>query len=258
MRHALCLLGLLLPLTTLAAGRINDPHIPDIAPRRISAHVYEIESFPNVGIVVGNDATLVVDTGLGPKNGAIVAAQAAKLAKGRKLYLVTTHFHPEHAAGDGGFPKDTVIVRSRVQQQEIERDGERVVQAFRSRPDNAEFLPQGLTFRKPDQLFDRDTTLDLGGVHARIEVIGPAHTQGDQLVWIPEDRALFTGDLAMKDDPPRRYAEGASAEVWIAALDRMAAFNPLHVIPDHGDSGDIGLIRSQRNFLSGTTTSTGE
>jgi glyoxylase-like metal-dependent hydrolase (beta-lactamase superfamily II) len=250
MKPSLCLLGLLLPLTVLAAGRISDPHMPESAPKRISGHVYEIESFPNVGIVVGRNATLVVDTGLGPKNGAIVAAQAKKLAKGSKLYLVTTHFHPEHAAGDGGFPKDTVIVRSRVQQDELERDDGRMVQAFRGRADNAEFLPEGLAFRKPDQLFDRDTTLDLGGVHARIEVIGPAHTIGDQLIWIPEDRTLFTGDLAMKDDPPRRYADGANATVWIAALDRLAAFNPAHVVPDHGDSGDIGLIRSQRTFLS--------
>lgn len=250
MKRPVFLLALLLPFAALAA-RINDPRMPESAPKRISEHVYEIESFPNVGIVVGNTATLVIDTGLGPKNGAIVAAQAAKLAKGTKLYLVTTHFHPEHAAGDGGFPKDTMIVRSRAQQQELERDGERTMQVFRGRPGNAEFLPPGLTFRKPDQLFDRDTTLDLGGVHARIELIGPAHTIGDQLIWIPEDRTLFTGDLAMKDDSPRRYADGANATVWIAALDRLAAFDPLHVVPDHGDSGDVGLIRSQRVVLSG-------
>jgi glyoxylase-like metal-dependent hydrolase (beta-lactamase superfamily II) len=250
MRHPLCLLGLLLPIAALAAGRISDPRMPETAPKRISEHVYVIESNPVVGIVVGNTATLVVDTGLGPKNGAVVAAQAAKLAKGRTLYLVTTHFHPEHAAGDGGFPKDLVLVRSRVQQQELERDGQAIVTTFRGNPRNAEFLPEGVTFRTPDRLFDRDTTLDLGGVHARIEVIGPAHTVGDQLIWIPEDRTLFTGDLAMKDDPPRRYAAGANATVWIAALDRLAAFDPLHVVPDHGDSGDIGLIRSQREFLS--------
>lgn len=250
MKHLACILGaLLLPLAAVA-GRITDPHMPETAPKRISAHVYEIESFPNVGIVVGDTATLVIDTGLGPRNGAVVAAQARKLSRGSKLYLVTTHYHPEHAAGDGGFPKDTVVVRSRAQQAELARDGEHFVALFRSRPEYAEFLPEGLTFRQPDQLFDRDTTLDLGGVHARIELIGPAHTVGDQLIWIPEDRTLFTGDLAMKDDPPRRFAEGANAKVWIAALDRLAALAPLHVVPDHGDPGDIGLIRAERDFLA--------
>jgi glyoxylase-like metal-dependent hydrolase (beta-lactamase superfamily II) len=239
----------LLPLTALAA-RITDPRLPETAPRRISEHVWEIEGFPNIGIVVGRSATLVVDTGLGPRNGAIAARQAAKLKPGAKLYLVTTHFHPEHAAGDGGFPADTVIVRSRIQQQELERDGADMVARFRARADNAEFLPAGLAPRKPDLLFDQEHTFDLGGIHARILLVGPAHTLGDQVVWIPEDRTLLTGDLAMDNDPPQRYAAGASAAVWIAALDRLAALSPLHVVPDHGDPGDIGLIRRQREFLT--------
>jgi glyoxylase-like metal-dependent hydrolase (beta-lactamase superfamily II) len=238
---------LLLPCCAHAA-RIMDPRMPE-KPRQISQHVYEIESYPNVGIIVGRTATLVVDTGLGPRNGAIVAQQARKLSKGRKLYLVTTHFHPEHAAGDGGFPAETILVRSRVQQKELESDGDRMLTRFRSNPAFAEFLPEGITFRTPNQLFDKDMTLDLGGVHARIELIGPTHTVGDQLIWIPEDQTLFTGDLAMKDDPPRNYAQGASREAWITALDRLAAFRPLHVVPDHGEPGDIGLIQSQREFL---------
>jgi glyoxylase-like metal-dependent hydrolase (beta-lactamase superfamily II) len=125
-----------------------------------------------------------------------------------------------------------------------------MVARFRSRAENAELLPEGLALRKPDLLFDQEHTLDLGGIHARILLVGPAHTLGDQVVWIPEDRTLLTGDLAMDNDPPQRYAAGASAAVWIAALDRLAALNPLHVVPDHGDPGDIGLIRKQREFLA--------
>jgi glyoxylase-like metal-dependent hydrolase (beta-lactamase superfamily II) len=240
---------LLLPLNALAA-RITDPHLPDTAPKRISAHVWEIEGFPNVGIVVGRNATLVVDTGLGPRNGEIVARQAAKLKPGAKLYLVTTHFHAEHTSGDGGFPAGTVIVRSRVQQEELDRGGAAMITRFRSRAENVEFLPEGLTLRRPDVLFDQEYSLDLGGVHARVVVVGPAHTLGDQVIWIPEDRTLLTGDLAMDNDPPQRFAAGADAKVWIAALDRLAAFKPLHVVPDHGDPGDISLISREREFLS--------
>jgi len=247
-------IALLLPLSVLAAARITDPRMPETAPKRISEHAYEIESFPNIGTVVGRTGTLVIDTGLGPRNGAVVAAQAKKLAPGNKLYLVTTHFHPEHAGGDGGFPADTVIVRSRIQQEELARDGDRMVAMFRQNSSMTEFLPENLAFRKPDVLFDKDYTLDLGGVHARIEVIGPAHTVGDQLIWVPEDRTLFTGDLAMNNDPPRFYAAGANVTVWIAALDRLAAFAPLHVVPDHGDSGDANLIRAQREFLARPAT----
>ena len=71
---------------------------------KISDHVWAIMGFPNIAIVVGSRATLVVDTGLGPKNGATAARVAAKLAPNNsKLFLTTTHFHPEHAAGEPGF-----------------------------------------------------------------------------------------------------------------------------------------------------------
>ncbi len=72
---------------------------------KISDHVWAIMGFPNIAIVVGSRATLVVDTGHGSENGATVAGIAAKLAPNNtKLFLTTTHFHPEHAAGEPGFP----------------------------------------------------------------------------------------------------------------------------------------------------------
>ena len=70
---------------------------------KISDHVWAVMGFPNVAIVVGSRATLVVDTGMGAKNGATIAGLAAKLAPSNtKLFLTTTHFHPEHAAGEHG------------------------------------------------------------------------------------------------------------------------------------------------------------
>ena len=85
----------------------------------ITDHVEAIMGFPNIGIVIGTKATLVVDTGLGASNGAVAARVAKKLGKGPRLYLTTTHFHPEHAAGEGGFPADAILVRSAVQLDEM-------------------------------------------------------------------------------------------------------------------------------------------
>src|SRR5579862_8168899 len=86
---------------------VSDPLLPEHA-EQVSTHVYVIRGFPNVGIIVGDKATLVVDTGLGPRNGAVVARVAKGLStRGQRLYLTTTHFHPEHASGQAGFPADT-------------------------------------------------------------------------------------------------------------------------------------------------------
>src|SRR5579864_6093228 len=139
---------------------------------KVSDHVYAIIGFPNVGIIVGSRATLVVDTGMGPPNGAIVLRETEKLAKSPNLYLTTTHFHPEHAAGAQAFPARTVLIRPRVQQEEMEKHGAEFIDMFRSR--SALFREQlkDVQPRPPDILFDHEITLDLGGVTARLMWFG--------------------------------------------------------------------------------------
>ena len=94
-----CLGLVLAAITALVAPAVRaqgvpfntEPAMPEGAAMKISPHVFVIMGFPNVGIVVGSKATLVVDTGLGPRNGALVAREAARLSpKGNKLYLTTT------------------------------------------------------------------------------------------------------------------------------------------------------------------------
>ena len=101
--------------------------------KHVSDHVYVLMGFPNIGIVVGERATLVVDTGMGTRNGAVVVRAVSKLAKTANLYLTTTHFHPEHASGEGAFSANTVLIRPVTQQQELEAHAMEYVDLFRSR-----------------------------------------------------------------------------------------------------------------------------
>ncbi len=120
-------------LLTFAAGAFAQMPQPPVSENttKISEHVWAIMGFPNIAIVVGNRATLVVDTGMGPKNGATAARVAAKLAPGnQKLFLTTTHFHPEHAAGEPGFPPSTILIRNTVQQQEMDQHGQEIMERF--------------------------------------------------------------------------------------------------------------------------------
>src|SRR5580692_5594246 len=124
-------LAILLTLTAGGAFAQMGPMLVGETTTKISDHVWAIMGFPNIAIVAGNRATLVVDTGMGPKNGAAVARVAAKLAPGnRKLFLTTTHFHPEHAAGEPGFPPETVLIRNAAQQQEMEKHGQEMIEMF--------------------------------------------------------------------------------------------------------------------------------
>src|SRR5580658_927637 len=152
---------------------------------KISDHVWAIMGFPNIAIVVGNRSTLVVDTGMGSKNGATVARVAARLAPGnQKLFLTTTHFHPEHAAGEPGFPPGTILIRNTLQQQEMEKHGEEMMEMFRGFSSKSKELLDGVRLRPPDVTFDHDATVDLGGVTARLLWLGEAHTKGDELTFV--------------------------------------------------------------------------
>jgi glyoxylase-like metal-dependent hydrolase (beta-lactamase superfamily II) len=118
---------------TSALPQMSQPMISENT-TKTSDHVFAIMGFPNTAIVVGSHATLVVDTGLGPKNGATAARVAAKLAPNNsKLFLTTTHFHPEHAAGEPGFPPGTILIRDAVQQQEMEKHGQEMIDMFSQR-----------------------------------------------------------------------------------------------------------------------------
>jgi glyoxylase-like metal-dependent hydrolase (beta-lactamase superfamily II) len=141
-------LGLCL-VTAMASAQTQPLLREDTVP--VSPHVWAILGFPNIGFVVGTKATLVVDTGLGPRNGATVAKVARRLAPNNQLYLTTTHFHPEHAAGVGGFPPGTILIRDRVQQEEMDQHGAEMVQLFASRNDQQRELLANVQLHPPDE-----------------------------------------------------------------------------------------------------------
>jgi len=217
---------------------------------RISEHVYAIMGFPNIAIVVGTRATLVVDTGLGPRNGATIARVAKKLSTGGLLYLTTTHFHPEHAAGEAGFPPDTILIRDRVQQQEMEAHGAEMVTFFSSRSAQNRELLANVKMRQPDIVFDSEAKVDLGGgVTARLMWLGEGHTKGDELIFIEPDATLVSGDIVQNKRVPGIYMDGGTFSSWIGVLDKLAPLNPRHILPDHSDPGDGSLIAQERAFI---------
>src|SRR5579863_6299272 len=246
-------LSTLLALGALAAvsafAQMSQPMVSD-NPTKISDHVWAIMGFPNIAIVVGSRATLVVDTGLGPKNGAIAARVAAKLApNNRKLFLTTTHFHPEHAAGEPGFPAGTILIRDAVQQQEMEKHGQEMIDMFSSRSAQNKELLAGVVLRPPDVTFTQEATVDLGGVTARLLWFGGAHTKGDELTLVEPDRTLVTGDVVQNKVVPNIYGDGGTPSSWLAVLDKIAALNVLHVLPDHSAPGDGSMVAMEKKFI---------
>ena len=218
---------------------------------KVSEHVWAIMGWPNIAIIVGNRATLVVDTGLGPRNGATIARVAAKLAPGnRKLFLTTTHFHPEHAGGEAGFPGGTILIRNAVQQREMELHGKEMVDLFAGRSAQFKELLSNATLRAPDITFEDEAQIDLGDVTARLLWFGGAHTKGDELTFVEPDRTLVSGDVVQNKVVPGIFRDGGTPSSWLAVLDKVAALNALHVLPDHSAPGDGSMVQLEKQFIS--------
>jgi glyoxylase-like metal-dependent hydrolase (beta-lactamase superfamily II) len=222
---------------------------------KVSDHVWAIMGFPNIAIIVGNRATLVVDTGLGPRNGATIARVAAKVSSGnRTLFLTTTHFHPEHAGGEAGFPVGTILIRNAVQQQEMELHGKEMVDMFAGRSAQYKDLLTDATLRTPDITFDTEAKLDLGGVTARLIWFGGAHTKGDELTFVEPDRTLISGDVVQNKVVPNIFRDGGTPSSWLTVLDKIITLNALHVLPDHSSPGDGSMVAVEKKFISDLRT----
>jgi glyoxylase-like metal-dependent hydrolase (beta-lactamase superfamily II) len=254
----MALAGLLSFLTSTAVAQPAPPLIKEGVTVRVSTHVYAIPDgnvglVPNVGIIVGSRATMVVDTGLGPRNGQTVLREVAKVSQHAELYVATTHYHPEHSLGGAAFPAAAKFVRPRVQQEEMLELGKGIQNTFAGFSPVHKELLQDVEYPRADILFDREHRIDLGGVHVRLFTRGPMHTRGDTMIVVEEDRVLFSGDVVMN----RAYLAASptsSIRLWLATLDELEALQPVVVVPSHGGISDATLIGKDREYLSAVQT----
>jgi glyoxylase-like metal-dependent hydrolase (beta-lactamase superfamily II) len=230
-----------------------DPLVRENATQKVSDHVYIIPDngvplVPNVGIIVGNTSVLVVDTGMGARNGATVLREAQKLAGTKPLYLATTHVHPEHDLGAGAFPATTKMIRAESQVQEIADDGLAISERFKSMsPLNAELLKDA-QFRRADVTFKNSYDLDLGGVRVRMMAMGFNHTKGDTAFFIEPDAVLFSGDIVMTRLPNVTGPE-SRVQQWLSSLDTFERLKPKLIVPSHGPTGDVAMIAPYRAYF---------
>ena len=195
---------------------------------------------PNIGIVVGSEAALVVDTGMGPENGAVVRRHAERLAGDRPLFLTLTHFHPEHGYGAQAFAGAAVGIYNRSQLEELRAKGTAYLEMFRTFGDTVARQLEGVELVEPRIAYDGEADLALGGTTARLRTYGLAHTRGDQVVFLPESRVLFTGDLVESRcfaifpwfPPDDADVDG---DRWIAVLEELERLEPAIVVPGHGE-----------------------
>ncbi len=213
-----------------------------------------VQLVPNIGVIGGSEAVLVVETGLGPRNADAVLRFAAEYAHGRRLYLTTTHFHPEHAFGAQSFTGEATFLVNRAQADDLATKGASYLQMFRGLGAPVARQLEGVELATPDVVYDDAYDLDLGGRVVQLRATGRAHSKGDQVVTVLDAGVLFTGDLAETGQfaifpwfPP--YDTDVSGTRWIAVMRKLAATRPRVVVPGHGDIGGPQVLDGVRDYL---------
>jgi glyoxylase-like metal-dependent hydrolase (beta-lactamase superfamily II) len=213
-----------------------------------------VELVPNIGVIGGDHSVLVVETGMGPRNGETVLAFATEYAKGRKLYLTTTHFHPEHAFGAQAFAGEATYLVNGAQAADLAGKGPGYLEMFRGLGAPIARELEDVELVVPDAVYDDAYELDLGGRVVQLRATGRAHSKGDQVVTVPDAGVLFTGDLVDAGQfsifpwfPP--YDTDVSGLRWIEVMRGLIATDPNVVVPGHGDISGRQLLVDVRDYL---------
>jgi len=214
----------------------------DMAPKKISftrlsenAYAYTAEGDPNSGVVIGDESVVVIDTTATPVMARELIGRIREVTDKPIRHVVLSHYHAVRVLGASAYRSEgcNEIIASRgtyeliVERgaQDMQSEIERFPRLFQA----AESIP-GLTW--PTLVFDRQITLFLGKLQVEILHPGPGHTKGDTIVWLPEQRILFSGDLV--EYGAAAYTGDAQLEEWPDTLEKLRALKPEKLVPGRG------------------------
>ena len=214
----------------------------DLQPKKISftqlspnAYAYTAEGDPNSGGVIGDDSVLVVDTTATPVMARSLIALIREVTDKPIKHVVLSHYHAVRVLGAFAYASEGCqhIIASRgtyemiVERgaQDMKSEIERFPRLFQA----VESIP-GLTW--PTLVLERQVTLYLGKLEIRILHVGPGHTKGDTIVWLPQQRILFSGDLV--EYQAAAYTGDAQLEEWPDTLEHLRAMEPEQLVPGRG------------------------
>jgi cyclase len=224
---------------------------PSAQTRRLAPDVYMRAAEPekriiaNAGWVVFRDYVLVIDANY-PWGARAILDDIRKTTSKPIKFVFDTHYHGDHAHGNGVFVDAgaTIVCSADCLSESVRKNPEAWEKSAADyKSDKLEHPQIGF----PDRLAFDD------GTH-RVELIkvGPGHTLGDSVAWLPKERILFTGDLCVNNRPGNNVADpDASPEGWVRALDGLMKYDVEQLVPGHGALGGKTALAGQRAYLQG-------
>lgn len=212
----------------------------DLAVKQVSftklsdnAYAYTAEGDPNTGVIVGDDAVMVIDTQATPAMAQDVIRRIREVTDKPIRYVVLSHYHAVRVLGASAYRPEHVIASRDTYDLIVERgeaDKASEIGRFPRLFQAVESVPAGLTW--PTITFSGAMSIWLGTLEVQLLQLGRGHTKGDTVAWLPEQRILFSGDLVEFDATP--YAGDAYFKDWPGTLDKLAALKPRALVPGRG------------------------
>lgn len=197
------------------------------------AYAYTAEGDPNTGVIIGDDAVMVIDTQATPVMAQDVIRRIREVTDKPIQYVVLSHYHAVRVLGASAYGAQHIIASQDTYDLIVERGEQdkaseigRFPRLFRA----VESIPPGLTW--PTITFTGKMTIWLGKLEVQLLQLGRGHTKGDTVAWLPQERILFSGDLVEFDATP--YAGDAYFRDWPQTLDNLAALKPEKLVPGRG------------------------
>jgi glyoxylase-like metal-dependent hydrolase (beta-lactamase superfamily II) len=245
--------------TFASAGDLADKTVSfdEIGP---GLFAYTAQGDPNSGVIVGDDACMVVDAQATPAMARDVIARVRQVTDKPIRYVVLSHYHAVRVLGASAYGAqgllasqatyDLIVERG---QQDWESEYGRFPRLFR----DADSIP-GLTW--PTLTFQSEISVFLGRREVRLIHLGAGHTAGDIVAWVPDAQAMFSGDLV--EYHSACYCGDAHLREWPQTLDEIRAFAPRALVPGRGAAlADAATVREAiamtRDFV-GTLYATAE
>jgi len=215
------------------------------------AWAYTAEGDPNTGVIIGDDAVLVADTQATPAMAQDVIRRIRAVTDKPIRYVVLTHYHAVRVLGASAYGAQQVIASEDTYDLIVERgeaDKASEIGRFPRLFNDVETVPPGMTW--PTLTFRGKLTLWLGRLEVQLLQLGRGHTKGDTVVWLPQERALLSGDLVEFGATP--YAGDAYFKDWPQTLENVAALAPLALVPGRGAAlkGEAQVAQGLRGTAS--------
>ena len=233
----------------------------DMQPKKISfprlsksCWAFTAEGDPNTGVIVGDDSVMVIDAQATPLMAREVIRRIRRVTSKPVRHVVLSHYHAVRVLGASAYKAGEIIASQRTLglirergKQDMASEIGRFPRLFRG----AGSIP-GLTW--PTMVFKDEMTVMLGKLEVRILHLGPGHTGGDTVVWVPAEKVLFSGDLVEYE--AGIYTGDAHLEEWPNTLEKLRALKPRALVPGRGPAlktpgASDKAIRYTQNFVRG-------